>query len=187
MHWYQRGPAAAILLAVFLGLPAARAAAQPSPEPARPQKSVRGKLLTVDTRLNALAMETEGGERLAWRFDKTVIQEAAKFFKADAPVIVIYRQLASNEKRVTAIAFPGTASTPTYINVSGYRALLRSGPAVGDACGQPDAGPVSESAMPVGGRAEVLDACWCCAPPDKTCIPANKSGLGQALLVSCFE
>jgi hypothetical protein len=188
MHWFLRGSVAPVLFALLLGAPASRLAAQEaSPEPARAQKSVRGKLLTIDTRLNALAMETEAGERLAWRFDKTVIKEAAKFFKAGAPVIVIYRLLGPSEKRVTAIAFPGTASTPTYINVSGYRALLRSAPAVGDACGGPDAGPVTESAMPVGGRAEALDACWCCAPPDKTCTPANKTGLGEALLVSCFE
>jgi len=102
-------------------------------------------------------------------------------------VIVIYRLLGPSDKRVTAIAFPGTASTPTYINATGYRVLLRRGPAMGEACGLPDAGPVSESAMPVGGRAEVLDACWCCAPSDKSCTPSNKSGLGQALLVSCFE
>jgi hypothetical protein len=191
MNWYPRGSAAPILLALFLGAPLSQAATQAttpaSPEPARTQKSVRGKLLTIDERLNALAMESDAGERLAWRFDKTVIKEAAKYFKAGAPVIVIYRQLASNEKRVTAIAFPGTASTPTYINVSGYRALLRSAPAVGDTCGGPDAGPASESVIPVGGRAEVLDACWCCAPADKTCAPSNKSGLGEALLVSCFE
>jgi hypothetical protein len=179
-----------MLLALVLGatsLAAAQTANPASPEPTRAQKSVRGKLLTIDKRLNALAMESEAGERLVWRFDKTVIAQAARFFRAGAPVIVIYRLLGPSDKRVTAIAFPGTASTPTYINATGYRVLLRSSPASGEACGMPDAGPVSESVMPVGGRAEVLEACWCCAPTDKSCAPSNKSGLGEALLVSCFE
>jgi hypothetical protein len=44
--------------------------------------------------------------------------------------------------------------------------------------------PVS---VPSGGLAEVLDACWCCAPDGQSCSPTTKSGLGRAILVSCFE
>ena len=102
-------------------------------------------------------------------------------------MIVIYRQISSNEKRVTAIAFPGTASTPIYVNLTGSRVVLRSAAAVAGVCGGADAGPVSESIIPEGGRAEVMDACWCCAPAGSTCTPGNKSGQGQAFLERCFE
>jgi len=102
-------------------------------------------------------------------------------------MIVIYRQVSSNEKRVTAVAFPGTASTPTYVNLTGSRVVLRSAAAVADVCGRADAGPVSESIIPAGGRAEVMDACWCCAPARDACTPGNKSGPGQAFLERCFE
>jgi hypothetical protein len=58
---------------------------------------------------------------------------------------------------------------------------------VAGVCGGADAGPVSESILPEAGRAEVMDACWCCAPAGNTCTPGNKSGLGQAFLERCFE
>jgi hypothetical protein len=102
-------------------------------------------------------------------------------------MIVIYRQVSPNEKRVTALAFPGAASTPIYVNTTGARVVVRSSPAVDGACGQPGAGPVSESTIPSGGLAEVLEACWCCAAPGEPCTPGNKSGLGRALLVQCFK
>jgi len=124
--------------------------------------------------------------RLAWQFNAAVVAEAARFKPGD-PMIVIYRQLASNEKRVTALAFPGTAKAPTYINLTGDRVALRSAPAVGEACGQADAGPVTEAAIPNGGLAEVMEACWCCAPAGETCTPGNRSGLGRAFLVQCFK
>jgi hypothetical protein len=46
---------------------------------------------------------------------------------------------------------------------------------------------VSESVLPNRGLAEVLDACWCCAPVGETCVPGNRSGLGRALLAQCFK
>jgi hypothetical protein len=59
---------------------------------------------------------------------------------------------------------------------------------VGGVCSQtPDAAPISESVIPTDGRAEVMEACWCCAPSGETCTPSNKSGLGQAFLVKCFQ
>ncbi len=187
MGWFRSGvgSGAVIVLALFLG-PVPRAAAQASPDASRPHKSVYGKLQSVDPRLNGVVMMTEAGERLAWRFDARVIAEAAKFKPGD-PMIVIYRQLAHNEKRVTALAFPGAASTPIYVNTTGSRVVLRSGPAVSGVCGQPDAGPTNESTIPVGGMAEVMEACWCRAPPGESCITGNKSGLGKALLVHCFN
>jgi hypothetical protein len=98
-----------------------------------------------------------------------------------------YRQTASNDKRVTAVAFPGTAAKPTYANMTGERVVLRSAAMVGDTCSNPVTGPISQSVVPAGGRAEVADGCWCCAPFGKTCTPGNKSGLGQAFLERCFE
>jgi hypothetical protein len=50
-----------------------------------------------------------------------------------------------------------------------------------------DRGAVSESVIPSGGLAEVMDECWCCAPVGESCTPGNKSGLGRALLVRCFK
>ena len=189
----------AVLLALCLGAAASWAAGQVTPEAAqatpeaqatpdasRPQKSVRGKLTRVDKALNGLFMKTEAGENLAWRFGARVIAEAAGFKPGD-PVIVIYRQIAVNEKRVTAVAFPGSASTPIYVNTTGSRVVVRGAPAVDGVCGLPGAGPVTEATIPLEGRAEVLDACWCCAVPGESCTPGNRTGLGRALLVYCFK
>ena len=166
--------------------------AQPSPGttqapagPARPHKSIYGKLESVDKSQNRIFMKSDTGERLVWRFDRPVIEEAARFKPGD-PLIVIYRQLQKNEKRVTAIAFPGTATTPIYVNMTGSRVVLRSAPMVDGVCGQPNAGPVNESPIPGGGLAEAQEACWCCAPSGESCTPGNKSGLGRAFLVQCF-
>jgi hypothetical protein len=175
-----------VLLALLAGAPTPRAAAQAQAGPPAPHKSVYGKLQSVDKSLNGVFMVSDAGVRLAWRFDRAVIAEVARV-KAGNPMIVIYRQPTPNEKKVTAVAFPGTATTPIYVNLTGDRVLLRSSPAVGGACGQPDAGPVNESTIPVGGMAETTDACWCCAPSGQSCTPANKTGLGRALLVRCFE
>jgi hypothetical protein len=153
--------------------------------PPAPHKSVYGKLQSVKD-LNGVIMTSDAGERLAWRFEPAVIAEAARFKLGD-PMIVIYRQVTPSEKRVTAVAFPGTAATPLYVNMTGSRVVLRSAPAKDGACGQPSAGPIHESTIPSGGMAEVLDACWCCASPDESCTPGNRSGLGRALLVQCFE
>jgi hypothetical protein len=188
MGWLRSGAVSsvAILLGLSLAAPSPRAAAQAPAEAPRPHKSVYGKLASVDKSRNGIVMKSDAGERLAWRFDAAVIAEAARFKPGDA-MIVIYRQIAPNEKRVTALAFPGAASTPIYVNTTGSRVVVRSGPAVDGACGQPNAGPISEATIPSGGLAEVLEACWCCAVPGESCTPGNKSGLGRALLVQCFK
>jgi hypothetical protein len=179
---------ATFLLGLCAGSSAPHAAAQdPAPAAAsRPHKSVYGKLASVDKSLNGIIMRSDAGQRLAWRFDAAVIAEAARFKPGD-PMIVIYRQITPSEKRVTALAFPGSAKTPTYVNTTGSRVVLRSSPAVNGECGGPHEGRVSESTIPIGGVAEVLEACWCCAVPGESCNPGNKSGLGRALLVQCFE
>jgi hypothetical protein len=172
------------VLPLVAATPEARA--QSSTEPARAQKSVRGTLQATDKSKNTLTMKSDSGQSLAWQFDAAVVAEAAKF-KAGAPVIVIYRQISANEKRVTALAFPGTAAKPTYVNMTGERIVVRSAPAVADACTAVDPGSVTELTIPAAGRAEVLEACWCCAPVGRTCAPGNKSGQGQAFLAQCFE
>jgi hypothetical protein len=176
----------AVLLGLFLGSPAPRAAAQAPADPPRVHKSVYGKLASIDKARNGIVMKSDAGESLSWRFDAAVIAEAARFKPGD-PMIVIYRQVTPNQKRVTAVAFPGSAATPLYVNTTGSRVVVRSSPAINGTCGEPNAGPVSESTIPAGGVAEVLEACWCCAVPGETCNPGNKSGLGRALLVQCFQ
>jgi hypothetical protein len=174
------------VIALSTGAAAPPAAAQESPNPSRPQKSVYGKLARVDKSLNGVGMQSDDGQRLAWQFNARVIAEIAKFKPGD-PMIVIYRQIAANEKRVTAVAFPGSADKPTYVNTTGSRVLLRSAPFVEGVCGNPSAAPVTESIIPVEGVAEVLEACWCCAVPGESCTPGNKSGQGRAFLVNCFK
>jgi hypothetical protein len=187
MHWSRTSAASSSLLfALFLGAPPPPAAAQASPEPARVPKSVRGTLVSVDSRLESVIMKADTGESLTWRFSPAVIAEAAKF-KAGSPVIVIYRQIALNEKRVTALAFPGAAAKPVYVNLTGARISLRSAAAKDGVCGQADAGPVTESVLPPGERADVKDACWCCAPSGNACTTGTKSGNGLAFLERCFE
>jgi hypothetical protein len=185
--WSTIPTSAAILIAVLLAAATARVSAQVTSAPAPAHKSVYGRLERVDTQRRALVMKSDDGERLVWQFAAAVIAEAAKV-KPGERVIVIYRQLSPSEKRVTAVAFPGAVSTPTYVNMTGSRVALRSGPAVNGACGAPPADPGSlhESTIMAEGQAEAQDACWCCASAGESCVPANKSGLGRALLVACF-
>ena len=160
--------------------------AKSSAELGRPSKSVRGTLERVDESLNGVIMRSDEGKRVAWKFDHPVIAELMKFKPGD-PMIVIYRQTSKSEKRVTAVAFPGAAKEPAYLNMTGFRILMRGSPAVAGACGDPTAQPVSERMVPNGGWAEVLDACWCCASDGETCTPGNRTGAGKAILVQCFK
>jgi hypothetical protein len=178
-------PGAALLVGLVSGTLAPAAAAQGQPAAAAAHKSVRGKLETVDRQLNGVIMTTDEGKRVAWKFSPEVIARLAPF-KAGDPVIVIYR-LHGGGKAVTAIAFPGTAATPVYVNTSGERVQLVGGPIVDGACGQPSDTPLSTTTIPAGGQAEVKDACWCCAPAGESCIPGNKTGVGQAFLANCLK
>jgi hypothetical protein len=162
------------------------AAQAPSESPAPPSKSVYGKLAAIDKSLNGVVMRSDAGKRLAWRLPAAVIAEVAHFKPGD-PMIVIYRQISPSEKRVTAVAFPGSAATPIYVNTTGSRVIVRTSPMVGGACGTPDPGPISESMLPADGLAEVQEACWCCAVDGESCVPGNKSGNGRAFLVTCFK
>ena len=175
------------LLALLLAAAPRPAAAQASPEAATVHKSVRGTLTRVDVRLGGIVMKADTGESLSWKFNPAVITEAAKF-KPGSPVVVIYRQISANEKRVTALAFPGAADKPVYVNLTGARVSLHSAPMKAGVCGQPDAGKVSEAIIVPGSRAEIPDACWCCAlPSGGACTTGNKTGNGLAFLERCFE
>jgi hypothetical protein len=186
MPGMRGGFATALLLGLGLGAPLVADEPSPAPVPAVAHKSVRGTLQGVDKTARGVRMTTDDGKQVAWRFGSAVIAEVAKL-PAGAPMIVIYRQTASNEKRVTAVAFPGTASKPTYVNLTGERIVFRSAAMVGDSCTTPAEGPVNESIVPDGGRAEVDAGCWCCAPFGNACTPGNKSGAGLAYLDRCFE
>ena len=187
MSWSRSRVAlgAAFLFTVFSGREAAAQAPAATAKP-RPSQSVHGTLESVDQSLNGLIMKSDAGERLPWRFEKAVIAEAAQFKPGD-PVVVIYRQIDTGDKAVTALAFPGATSTPVYVNMTGRRVVLRSGPAVDGACGAPAAGPTNEYPIGTGSLTEISDACWCCSPAGETCTPANRSGLGRAFLVRCSQ
>jgi hypothetical protein len=141
----------------------------------------------IDKSLSAVAMKTNDGKKLAWKFPPRVIEQVATNFKVGDQMIVIYRQISPSEKRVTAVAFPGSAATPIYVNTTGSRVLVRTSPMVNGVCGAPEAGPISESMLPADGLSEVQEACWCCAVEGESCTPGNKSGNGRAFLVNCFK
>ena len=179
---------AALLLGSLVTASAAhaQAPAAPAAKPAAPaHKSVYGKLEMVDQQLNGIVMTTDEGKRVAWKFDKAVIARLLPF-KPGSPVIVIYSQRDGN-KAVTAIAFPGTADRPLYVNASGERVEIVGGPIVDGQCGQPSDKPLSAVSLPIDGQADLADACWCCAPAGETCIPGNKTGAGQAFIAHCYK
>ena len=176
---------AALLLGLWPGATSTRVAAQgAAPSPVALQ-TVHGRLEMVNESVNGVAVVQDDGKRMAWQLDERVIAQV-KAFKPGDPVVVIYR-VRGGGKAVTAIAFPGAAATPVYVNTSGERVELVSGPEVNGACGQPAESAVHRTTIPTGGRAETSDACWCCAPAGQACMPANKTGLGQAFLVHCYE
>jgi hypothetical protein len=179
-----RGPGAVLGLAFLLGL-GSGAPAHAQGTKALAFRTVHGKLEMVNASVNGVAVISDDGQRMAWQFDKRVIERIKGFKKGD-PVVVIYRERGA-EKVVTSIAFPGAAETPVYINTTDQRVTLVSGPMVDGACGQPSNEPPRTTNILGGGQAETADACWCCAPAGRTCVPANKTGLGKAFLTRCYE
>ena len=179
------GLVVALLLGMLPGARATRAAAQSTAPGGLSSKTVHGKLEMVNESVNGVAVVSDEGQRMAWQFDKAVIARL-KDFKPGDPVVVIYR-LRGADKAVTAIGFPGAAETPVYVNMTGQRVALVSGPMVNGTCGQPAAEPLHATNILSGGQAETSDACWCCAPAGKSCTPANRTGLGRAFLTRCYE
>jgi len=190
MKWEEirsgMGLGVALLLVLCSGPAAARASAQTAPAEAAPaaHKSAYGTLESVDKSLRGLIMKSNEGKRIAWRFEKAVIEELANF-KPGSPVIVIYRQRGT-DKAVTAVAFPGATATPTYVNSTGERLEFFSGAMVNGVCGAGEP-PFDRTTLPVGGIAETTNACWCCAPAGEGCTPANKTGVGKAFLTRCYK
>ena len=165
----------ALLLGVWSGVPAAAQGTG-----ALAVRTVHGKVEMINPSVNAVAVIADDGHRMAWQFDEAVIEKLKAFKPGDA-VVVIYRERGA-DKAVTAIAFPGAAATPVYVNTTSQRVTLVNG-----ACGQPSAEPLRTTNILSGGQAETTDACWCCAPAGRTCTPANKTGLGRAFLTRCYE
>jgi hypothetical protein len=178
------GSGSVVAVALLLGLCAGGPAAAQGTG-ALAFKTVHGTLEMVNPSVNAVAVISDDGQRMAWQFDKRVIERLKGFEKGD-PVVVIYRQRGA-EKAVTAIAFPGAAETPVYVNTTDQRVALVSGPMVNGACAQPSPESLRTTHILGGGQAETSDACWCCAPAGKTCTPANRTGLGKAFLTRCYE
>jgi len=156
MNWRARATlGSAVLLFASLGARSSAVAAQsapaaspapaalPTPDATRVQKSAYGTMSAVDKSLSAVAMKTREGQRLAWKFPPRVIAQIVDNFKPGAPMIVIYRQISGSEKRVTAVAFPGSAATPIYVNTTGERVTVRTSPMVEGVCGRPEAEPIS--------------------------------------------
>ncbi len=174
----------ALLQGLWLGVPATRADAQGAAPSRVAFETVHGKLEMVNESVSGVAVVLDDGKRMAWQLDKRVIAQVKRFKPGD-PVVVIYRVRGSG-KAVTAIAFPGAAATPLYVNTSGDRVELVSGPMVDGACGKPAEASIHRTTIPTGGRAETSDACWCCAPAGQACVPSNRTGLGQAFLIHCY-
>jgi len=181
----RAGLTVALLLGLWPGAPTRWADAQDAAPSRVAFETVHGKLEMVNESINGVAVVSDDGKRMAWQLDKRVIAQVKRFKPGD-PVVVIYRVRGSGTA-VTAIAFPGAAGTPIYVNTSAERVELVSGPMVDGACGKPPEASIHATTIPIGGRAETQDACWCCAPAGKACVPANKTGLGQAFLVHCYE
>ena len=177
----------ALALSSMPGVTGALGEPQGPADASRPRTSVRGTLLEVDHMANSITMKSDDGKTLAWRVDNDVAREV-EGFDVGVPLIVIYRDLPGDVKRVTALAFPGAEKTPTYVNMTGERVVLRSAPPVDGGCDAHASSnaEASVSVIPAGGRAEVLEACWCCAIVGETCNTTTRSGVGRAYLMQCF-
>jgi|SRR5215470_10394365 len=162
------------------------AAQRAAPKPLQ-TTSIQGTLVSVDTKLKGIIMRTEAGQKMAWRFRAGVIDEAAKF-KPKTPMWVIYRDLSPGNRAVTAVGFPGVEPKPVYVNGTGERVRLRTGPMIDGKCqGIPEGTPAAaDVTVAAGSSTDDTAACWCCAPTDKTCEPVNRSGAGRIILAACF-
>jgi hypothetical protein len=167
------------------------AVAQPTPRPLA-TGSISGTLVTVDKPLSGVIMRTDAGQQTAWRLDRSVIEQVARFKKGDR-LWVIYRELGGGDRAVTALGFPGSEKVPVYTNATGGTVRLHTGPFVEGACLTSFPRPgVSQSRLPRGASTEDEAPCWCCSSIDKTCDPVNRSYepgekvTGRIILSRCF-
>ena len=135
------GGAALLLVAASL-LPPPRAAGQGAIAVPLVVKSVHGKLDTLDKQRGGIVVVSDEGRRMAWRLEKAVIDRLTGFKKGD-PIVVIYRQRGAGAMAVTAVAFPGAAAAPVYVNTTGRRVEFISGPKVNDKCGEMGDAPLN--------------------------------------------
>jgi len=73
------GLGVALLLGTLPGVPAPRAAAQGTAPGGLAFSTVHGKLEMVNESVNGVAVVSDEGQRMAWQFDKTVIEKLKGF------------------------------------------------------------------------------------------------------------
>ena len=164
-------------LAVGGEAPRAAAQARRRPRPPGPRRASTASSRASrsgTTRRDGLGRQQAAGLEVR----KDLITEIEKFKPGD-PMIVIYRQVGPNDKRVTAVAFPGTAQKPTYKNLTGERVTLRSAPLVNGACGPADRARSRRSRSPGTGSPRSTDGCWCCASAGTRACRATRRGSGS--------
>ena len=94
--------------------------------------------------------------------------------------MVIYRERGA-DKAVTAIAFPGAAATPVYVNTTDQRVTLVSGPMVNGACGQASAEPLRTTNILSGGQAETHGRLLVLRPGGPDLHAGQQDGAGARL------
>src|SRR5262245_61480875 len=108
-----------------------------------PTTSSTGTAACVATKPKGIITRTEAGQKMAWRFRAGVNDEAAKF-KPKTPMWVIYRDHSPGNRAVTAVSFPGVEPKPVYVNGTGERVRLRTGPMIDGKCqGIPEGTPAA--------------------------------------------
>jgi hypothetical protein len=185
-------PALALAGLTLLCAGSSRLAAQaPTPRPLA-SGTMTGTLLTVDKPLSGLIIKTEAGQQMAWRLDRSVIEQVARFKRGDR-IYVIYRELGGGDRAVTAVGFPGSEKKPVYVNATGHTVRLRTGPYVENACsGYRESTQVGQFRLPRGSTTEDEAPCWCCSSIEQTCEPANRAyapsdqATGRIVLSRCF-
>ena len=188
----RTAPLALLCLAVAAPFTARLAAQAPQPG-ALAAGSMNGTLVTVDKPLNGLIIRTDEGRQMAWRMDRSVIEQVAKFKKGDR-LWIIYRELGGGDRAVTAVGFPGSEKVPVYVNATGTAVRLHKSRYLdGGACrGYREDTQVGHSRIPRGASIENEDACWCCSSMEQMCEPANRAYepgdkvTGRIILSRCF-
>ena len=183
----------ALLCTALAAHPPAPLAAQASLTGPGVTGSVSGTLVTVDKPLSGLILRTDEGRQMAWRLDRSVLEQLSRFKKGDR-MWVIYRELGGGDRAVTAIGFPGTETVPVYVNATGAGVRLHTaGYLEGGTCrGYREDGQVSHQLVLRGGRAGNEARCWCCSSMQETCDPANRAYepgdrvTGRIILSRCF-
>jgi hypothetical protein len=178
-----------LVLALALCLPADRAGAQPAPAAPLIYQSIEGSIEKVDQRLNGIILRDRDGKRHAWKLGTPVIQEAARYKPGDS-MWVIYRQIGTGERAVTAVGFPGSQEKPVYVNATGDTVVLRTGPFTDGACRPVPPEQVTDHDLRAGTDFSDEAPCWCCASRGKQCELANRShddrGTGRIVLARCY-